>query len=1484
MTDLTIHSKKRIAIDPVTVVVKECILLSSSMRKNSKYAQSGVAAILSGGASELFEDNHHHSHDLKQFSTNGNSSSPITTAGSVSSSNPDPLLSGFIQLRLMLNNLSNLDEVDSLTLLQPFLLVIKSSSTTGSITSLALDSLAKFISYGIVSPSSKNLNFTLTHIVNSLTHCRFEASEQSADDAVLLKVLKLLEIIIDSPLGETLSDEVIHEVAQTSMSLACNKRRSEVLRKAAELSMYRITVKIFERLDSIEPEEEHQHIVDDTHDYSRDELEAHALGTNEELEQSEKKSLDVDNNSAARPFGLFAIKQFLGILISMISPENQFKHTESTKVFALSLITTAIELTADRFDSFPSLLTLVSDQVFKHTLQIIQNVNSLPVLQAALQLFTSLTLTVGSRLQPQVELTLITIFNAILPEPQAKDKSGSSSKSGKSTPVDISNVKTQASKELIIEELSILWTRSPDYFVNLFINYDCNFNRRDLAVKFIEFLAQLALPESALFSSDSVPPICLEGLLSFINDLSEQIKDIPHFDNLESHTLLQDKEKKREFINATNIFNVKPKEGLVALASKGFIDDVSDAEVSRFFFKSSGRLNKKVLGEFIAKPVNESLLKEFLTLFDFKGLRVDEALRILLKTFRLPGESQQIERIVETFAAHYVSSQDPVVAVEEKEKERGTEDSQILEPVRPDSDAVFVLSYSIIMLNTDLHNPNIKAHMTIDDYKRNLRGVYGGKDFPAWYLEKIFQSIHDKEIVMPEEHHGNSQWFDDSWNNLISANVSIPVEEHQVGGFSKTDILKFKKYIYANSFSVIADTVFKIFEIASDDQIITRMISTVDKISQISSFFELNDLSDDIVNRLCINTTLTGDNASIMGDSTTTYPIKFTKIKVEGGETINVTDVGIAFGKDFKAQLSTVVLFRIVQRNIQILNTSWSNILKVLLALIRYGLIEGSDIFKTFQEQAHLSPLPSVKPEVVLNRTAATKGIFSTFASYLKGEDEPSDEDVEFILAALDCIKSANVVSLFDEIEQLCESDYKSLVPSALDLIPEEKNSDNERFFESQVFFILELVINMISTIGDHYELGVAAIVVSRVNDLLSKRDALRLNEDLVLRLLTYRLILLNSKATLIENAQELSTSTFEELSTYDRKIFEQQAGQLISPISNILQSSSIILPALLNLESFWTVLRTISSFSQYTNSILRTIESLFKSEEIKPSPLTHLNKTNFMWLLGLLDEISAVGAIGGQWEQEYDSLVKSGHKSIKKENPYQEIVQVSLKSIKFTSSLFPLRTQLAELTDDEIFALIQALAHQCLNPCFQIRTYALSVLESTIFDIDTEKLPIKGIFEVGLFPLLKESTMDRIIILRLISKFYLHYLEEYKGLNDEDMYLNILDIFNQFLEEKDVEGALQDFIQKKKNLEQKDQSALCKEEEVKKDNDDVVVVAAAADDDEQENNGNPQVVAQVLEDQSNELEKENIDESNTVQVEESKDANQQQQQDERVL
>jgi len=80
-------------------------------------------------------------------------------------------------------------------------------------------------------------------------------------------------------------------------------------------------------------------------------------------------------------------------------------------------------------------------------------------------------------------------------------------------------------------------------------------------------------------------------------------------------------------------FNKHPKGGIAFLEEHGLITSgasasASDAEKAAAraqslasFLKSTPRLDKKLLGEFIAKPDNIEILKAFIGQFDFNGVR-----------------------------------------------------------------------------------------------------------------------------------------------------------------------------------------------------------------------------------------------------------------------------------------------------------------------------------------------------------------------------------------------------------------------------------------------------------------------------------------------------------------------------------------------------------------------------------------------------------------------------------------------------------------------------------------------------------------------------------------------------------------------------------------------------------------------------------------------------------------------------------------------
>jgi brefeldin A-resistance guanine nucleotide exchange factor 1 len=73
-----------------------------------------------------------------------------------------------------------LNEIDSSTFVTPFLEVIKSEETSGTVTGLALTSIDKFISYGLIGINNETTASCVQQISDSITHARFVGSDSSS--------------------------------------------------------------------------------------------------------------------------------------------------------------------------------------------------------------------------------------------------------------------------------------------------------------------------------------------------------------------------------------------------------------------------------------------------------------------------------------------------------------------------------------------------------------------------------------------------------------------------------------------------------------------------------------------------------------------------------------------------------------------------------------------------------------------------------------------------------------------------------------------------------------------------------------------------------------------------------------------------------------------------------------------------------------------------------------------------------------------------------------------------------------------------------------------------------------------------------------------------------------------------------------------------------------------------------------------------------
>lgn len=202
-------------------------------------------------------------------------------------------------------------------------------------------------------------------------------------------------------------------------------------------------------------------------------------------------------------------------------------------------------------------------------------------------------------------------------------------------------------------------------------------------------------------------------------------------------------------------FNNHPQAGIDFLIDMGRLERTPYC-VARFLFETNS-LNKTSIGIYLGdgNDFPRRVLSEFGNLHDFTDQKLDIALRKFLFSFRLPGEAQKIDRMMECFAARYCECN---------------------EGVFQNRDTCYVLSFSIIMMNTSLHNPSVKEKPTVERFIEMNRGIDGGENLPEAMLRDLFEGIKQEPFKIPPE---------DPVDNLFF-NPDIEGWLHKQGGRYKT--------------------------------------------------------------------------------------------------------------------------------------------------------------------------------------------------------------------------------------------------------------------------------------------------------------------------------------------------------------------------------------------------------------------------------------------------------------------------------------------------------------------------------------------------------------------------------------------------------------------------------------------------------------------------------------------------------------------------
>ncbi|KAH8497720.1 hypothetical protein H0E87_016849 [Populus deltoides] len=309
--------------------------------------------------------------------------------------------------------------------------------------------------------------------------------------------------------------------------------------------------------------------------------------------------------------------------------------------------------------------------------------------------------------------------------------------------------------------------------VDIFINYDCDVDAPNIYERIVNGLLKTALgpPPGSTTTLSSVQDItfrhesvkCLVSIIrsmaawmdqklrtgdSYLPKSSESSTSTENHSTLngedagasdydlhsevnsemsDAATLEQRRTYKIELQKGISIFNRKPSKGIEFLINAKKVGG-SPEEVATFLKNTTG-LNETVIGDYLGERDEFCLrvMHAYVDSFNFKEMDFGEAIRFFLRGFRLPGEAQKIDRIMEKFAERYCKC-------------------------NPNSftsaDTAYVLAYSVIMLNTDAHNSMVKDKMSKADFIRNNRGIDDGKDLPEEYLGTLYDQIVKNEIKM----------------------------------------------------------------------------------------------------------------------------------------------------------------------------------------------------------------------------------------------------------------------------------------------------------------------------------------------------------------------------------------------------------------------------------------------------------------------------------------------------------------------------------------------------------------------------------------------------------------------------------------------------------------------------------------------------------------------------------------------------------------
>lgn len=326
---------------------------------------------------------------------------------------------------------------------------------------------------------------------------------------------------------------------------------------------------------------------------------------------------------------------------------------------------------------------------------------------------------------------------------------------------------------------NVIYT-DPHILMSFYLNFDCDPSMEPIVFRSLQFITEstsLTFPVNTSVLGQANESMlskcanCLFALSAACDAWSVQNKEykLVSIDSIDA-SYKASKAYRYKLVSTVAAFNRKPRDGINLSVELGVLGNVtknvytvdlnlfnshlngSTPNLSEKFTTDSSEflplriahwlrltrgLCKKAIGEYLGNAQNSKILSAYVESFDFSKSTFVSALRQFMESFQIPGESQVIERFVEHFARHFCTNRfgsvtgevgvlndvaQCLLEIEGKLPTLSEEERSIQMKARV-CDMVFQLSYSTIMLNTDMYSTSVREKMDISAFVKNSLGA-----------------------------------------------------------------------------------------------------------------------------------------------------------------------------------------------------------------------------------------------------------------------------------------------------------------------------------------------------------------------------------------------------------------------------------------------------------------------------------------------------------------------------------------------------------------------------------------------------------------------------------------------------------------------------------------------------------------------------------------------------------------------------------------